>query len=537
MRRSTRRSIAAPPPPLEDEVRSSVGSFSTKFSLPTFVKRVEKLTDEQRNAIKRTGFGNLLLFPSHMLSKNLLSELMDKWDYDKLGFEIGSRIVPITLMDVALILGLPVVGEPVILKEDEEFTDLEVEFGAAVSKRQIGISSIKKRLDSLGETCNDDFVRTFLLFTMGTLLFPNSSDKVDSRYLSLLRNVDDVSHFAWGVAVLDEILTWLKKRKESSIQYIGGCLIFLQIWSYEHIIDIGRPNLSDSDLTFPRVCRWGNSRSNRQQWFVEKFRELEDHQVICELEPTPEEEGLSIVRELLRTQTDEDELGPEQQFLVVDDTDDETDLDTVTIEVAATVENSNLEDLQASTSGYELEDHQKFPGRMSTSGEAQVNSPNSNVKVASIEILSDTTVGSSMEELESVDVDTRSDQVSHSAPMEDHNKVAAIEILSDIPTAASSREELESVVVDTRSNQESHSELIKDHNKEEGSRKEKQLLEEIQMLKEQVAVLTDKLETAEMKNEMYRLSFYEYESRMVEISHDKETSNADESREVTLIDT
>ncbi|CAN0846876.1 Protein MAIN-LIKE 1 [Linum grandiflorum] len=513
MRRSTRRSIApAPAPaPYEDGVRTSVGSFSSKSSLRSFVKRVEKLTDDQRNAIKRTGFGNLLLFRDLMLNKKLLVELMDKWNCDKLSFELGSRTVPITLMDVALILGLPVVGDSVILKEDEEFSDLEVDFGAVMPKRQITISSINNRLDLLGETCDDDFVRTFLLFTMGTLLFPN--EKVDSRFLSFLQNLDHVCHFAWGAAVLEEIVMWLAKRKQTSVPSIGGCLIFLQIWSYEHI-DLARP--SDPCFTFPRVSRWVNSRSNKpQQWYVDKFRELQDHQVICELEPTPAEKKLSIVRELLRSQTDENQLELDQQFLVVNDTDDETELDTDTREAVAT-ENSSLQDFEASTSGYEPEFHQKRLASMS-SGEAHVNCPNANVA-----ILSDATVASSREELETVDVDT--------------HKVAAIEIVSDT-SVASSGEKLELVDLDSRSEQVSPVELMPYHGKEEEWRKEKQLLEEEnQRLKEKIAGLTVKLKNSETEKEIYRLLVYEFESQRLESMWHDHSSKADETRDVTQID-
>ncbi|CAN0927377.1 Protein MAIN-LIKE 1 [Linum grandiflorum] len=470
MRRSTRTSIsAAAPAPYEDELRTSVESFNPKCALRSFVMRVEKLTDNQRNAIKRTGFGNLLLFRDRMLSKKLLIALMDKWNCDKLCFEIGSRMVPITLMDAALILGLPVVGDPVILKEDEGFSDLEVEFGAVMPKRQITISSIKNRLESLGESCNDDFVRTFLLFTMGTLLFP--SEKVDSRFLCLLQNLDDVCHLAWGAAVLEELFMWLKKWKETSVASIGGCLIFLQIWSYEHI-DLARPKLLDP-LAFPRVCRWGGSgRSNKLEWYVDKFRELQDHQVICELEPESAEESLSIVRELARSQTDENQ---DQQFLVVNDTDDETDMDTDTTEAVAT-ENSSLQDSEAF--------HQKRLASMSSGANANV------------AILSDTTVASSREELETVDVDTLT--------------VAAIQIVSDT-SVASRQEKLERVVdLDSRSEQVSPSE-------EEEWRKEKQMLEEEnQRLKEKIAGLTVELAISESGNALYRLHFDEFEARSLE---------------------
>lgn len=206
-----------------------VGNFSTRFSLPSFVKQVNKLTNSQRNAITRMGFGNVLQIPNLMLCKNLLAELMERWSCEKRAFLLIPGNITITLMDVSLILGLCVTGDPVILKEDAPFSDLEREYGASLWNRKITIASIEKRLESLGCIDDEDFIRSFLLFVFGALLFPNTTEKVDSRYLSLLWDLDKVSHYAWGAAVLADVFNWLCKRKETQVQYIGGCLIFLQV--------------------------------------------------------------------------------------------------------------------------------------------------------------------------------------------------------------------------------------------------------------------------------------------------------------------
>lgn len=190
---------------------------------------MDKLTDDQRTAIKKVGFGNLLLIPNQMLSKSLLVELMDRWNSEECGFMLLPGTVKITLMDVALILGIRVIGDPILLREDEAFSELETDYGAALWKRKITVASLESRLDSLGQVVNEDFVRTFILFIFGTILFPNANGKVDSRYLSFLKNLDDIGRFAWGAAVLEDIFMWLNKRKELNVQYVGGCLILLQV--------------------------------------------------------------------------------------------------------------------------------------------------------------------------------------------------------------------------------------------------------------------------------------------------------------------
>ncbi|KAK1398118.1 Aminotransferase-like mobile domain containing protein [Heracleum sosnowskyi] len=287
-KKSTRRSSILP-----KELRN----FTTKFSLPTFVKRLHKLTDNQRNAVTRVGFGSLLRLSNKILRRNLLVELMDRWCCKKQAFVLLPGEIKITLKDVALILGLRVIGEPVILKEDTPFINLESEYGAALWNRKITVASIEERLDSLGEVDNEDFIRSFLLYTFGIFLFPSANGKVDSRYLYFLNDLDKVNSFAWGAAVLEDIVYWLTKRKEANAQCLGGCLIFLQVWSYEHI-DLARPLLTV--FTFPRVCRWGNIKSSLREGFSLKFQELNKKQVVWELKITSEESRIDIIQEISR---------------------------------------------------------------------------------------------------------------------------------------------------------------------------------------------------------------------------------------------
>ncbi|CAO2839167.1 unnamed protein product [Amaranthus hypochondriacus] len=293
---TTRRSSILPQP---EDTRNVAGNFTTKFSMSSFVKKVEELTHDQRTALEKVGFGYLIRIHHHTLRKNLLVEWMERWDSDKRVFVLNERELTITSVEAALILGLRAAGKPVILHEDDQLSKLEEEYGATQSNRKISISAIERRLQSLGDLHNEDFVRTFLLFIFGTLLFPSSSAKVDSRYLSLLKDLDRICEYAWGVAVVEDLFNWLSKRKEEQTKSIEGCLILLQIWSYEHI-DIGRPISLSYSSNFPRACRWESSRCNSQRhWFTTKFNELEENQVTWKLQPTATELNIDIIRELL----------------------------------------------------------------------------------------------------------------------------------------------------------------------------------------------------------------------------------------------
>ncbi|KAK7390221.1 hypothetical protein VNO78_25520 [Psophocarpus tetragonolobus] len=282
--------------------------FSTRFSLRSYGKRVQQLTPEQRSAVSRTGFGNLLSVPNHTLNKVFLTELMDAWRCESRAFMLpfGGEI-RMTLLDAALILGLPVAGNAVNLTEEEPLSDLEVSYGATKGRRKVAMSFLENRLDSIGDVASEDFVRSFLLYTIGTFLASNDG-KVDSRFLQFLVDLEEVSGFAWGGAVVEDLCQWLDKRKELNVQYVGGCLIFLQTWSYEHFDVAARPQLQDHDVTYPRICRWDNNKSNQRQRGTSWFKDLDDNQVIWKLQPTPAELQIEIIKEALEFLGDNKEL-------------------------------------------------------------------------------------------------------------------------------------------------------------------------------------------------------------------------------------
>ena len=43
----------------------------------------------------------------------MLEVMLVSWNADERAFQVGDRLIPFTLFDVSLILGLPVTGEPI----------------------------------------------------------------------------------------------------------------------------------------------------------------------------------------------------------------------------------------------------------------------------------------------------------------------------------------------------------------------------------------------------------------------------------------
>ncbi|KAJ4842646.1 hypothetical protein Tsubulata_049802, partial [Turnera subulata] len=271
--------------------------LNTVFSLHSFCNRVNKLTPDQKAAIEKTGFGNLLALPPHDISKLLMSELMDHWNPEDNCFVLPQGKISITLQDVVLILGIPVTGNPVVLNQDEPFSDIERDYKAQQGRRKVTVEFLEHKLDQLGDSVDEEFIRTFLLYVFGAFLFVNTNKTVDSRYLLLLKDLDSVCHFNWGQAMLECLHFWLDSWKTRKVSYVGGCLVFLLIWCYEHI-DIGRPKLIDGNL-YPRIRRWQINKALPREFVKRRFCFLQDHQIIKKLQPTKVEAKVDHVVSLL----------------------------------------------------------------------------------------------------------------------------------------------------------------------------------------------------------------------------------------------
>jgi mobile domain-containing protein len=85
--------------------------------------------------------------------------------------------------------------------------------------------------------------RAYILYLFGCILFPDKSgDSVQLIYLPLLRDLGRVAEYNWGSATLAYLYCHLCRASRKGAKDIGGCLLLLQIWSWEHI-HIGRPEI------------------------------------------------------------------------------------------------------------------------------------------------------------------------------------------------------------------------------------------------------------------------------------------------------
>ncbi|KAJ6830512.1 uncharacterized protein M6B38_353720 [Iris pallida] len=98
-------------------------------------------------------------------------------------------------------------------------------------------------------------------------MFPDSSERVNLRFLPFLKDLTEPTIHAWGASVLAYLYSTMSdfvqfQLKDKLMKNLSGCVTLIQVWSYEHF-PIGRPvsrissdtRLSDSFTVDYRCCR------------------------------------------------------------------------------------------------------------------------------------------------------------------------------------------------------------------------------------------------------------------------------------------
>ena len=75
----------------------------------------KSLSEECKSQLQTTPFGWLLNLHCNIEANGqMLNVMVASWNADACAFQVGDRLIPFTLYDIALILGLPVKGSQLI---------------------------------------------------------------------------------------------------------------------------------------------------------------------------------------------------------------------------------------------------------------------------------------------------------------------------------------------------------------------------------------------------------------------------------------
>ena len=194
------------------------------------------------------------------LDWHLITALVERWRPETHTFHMPCGECTITLQDVAVQLGLPVDGEPVV---GSLLYDWKVLCEDYLGVRPPEMKGQRLSLPWLAEQFTElppdadvvsvqRYARAYIMQLIGGFLFADKSNTlVHCMFLPLLINFDQAGTYAWGAACLAWLYRELCRASNARSLEIAGPLILLQVWAYDRFpilapqvsveVSVGRP--------------------------------------------------------------------------------------------------------------------------------------------------------------------------------------------------------------------------------------------------------------------------------------------------------
>ncbi|KAM1668150.1 hypothetical protein TB2_047022 [Malus domestica] len=237
---------------------------------------IQRLTNEQKAAVKSMGFGSLLDLRCRTLRRSLCLWLLERFNTTRCSLEICGERIPITPKDVELVMGLAASGKDVVNSgSDDLIADLRHSYDA--TNHGISVRLLEERLAQ--PEAGEEFKRSFVLYALGTLLSPTARLDVSPSFLHFLTNMDVVHQYNWGKFLLDRLVCEVSRFRQGKQRAVGGCLLFLQLFYYESISV--EENGALAPALVPSLSSWGEDEITERE---KRERELGGYgcgEVVC----------------------------------------------------------------------------------------------------------------------------------------------------------------------------------------------------------------------------------------------------------------
>ncbi|XP_012452006.1 uncharacterized protein LOC105774174 isoform X2 [Gossypium raimondii] len=221
---------------------------------------LQRLTSEQKDAVKSMGFGSLLGLRCRTLRRSLCLWLLERFNTTRRSLEICGERIPLSPRDVEHVMGLAACGKDVVNSgPDDLIADLRYIYNA--TNRGISVRLLEERLAA--PEAGDDFKRSFILYALGTLLSPTARLDVSPSFLHFLINMDAVHQYNWGKFLLDRLVREVSRFRQGKQRAVGGCLLFLQLFYYESISIEGAG--SSAPVVIPCLSSWGEEEITERE--------------------------------------------------------------------------------------------------------------------------------------------------------------------------------------------------------------------------------------------------------------------------------
>ena len=233
--------------------------------------RLWVLSNAQKRLLHRIGFG-VFANPTIVLQNDarLVTALVERWRPETNTFFMRRGEMTVTLQDVGYILGLPLIGMPIV----GDGADTSIEYFARNWFEPLDDAEVKRAFTRGGVKYTWLYERygraapgpdrkriaihtqAYLFLIVGSVLFPTTSrNVVHTRYIKHLRILKLVPLWSWGSAVLCYLYRGLEHAAQKGAKKIACCTWLLQLWCYERFV-IGRPIPDPTRDSYPVAKYW-----------------------------------------------------------------------------------------------------------------------------------------------------------------------------------------------------------------------------------------------------------------------------------------
>ncbi|XP_016722736.1 protein MAIN-LIKE 2-like [Gossypium hirsutum] len=224
----------------DPHISNTVNNMDSYHALRGWVNGLGYSPDAQLMPyLESAGFGSAVLTRTFDLRYEI-SALVESWRPETHTFHLLYGECTVTLEDVALHFGLPIIGSAItgvnaITKSAALCYGL---LGASPGDDESNFSDLKftwlkAKFEHLSVNATEEELmcaaRAYIMQIIGGVLMPNANNnKVHLQYLPLLADLRNVRSYSWGSAVLAMLYHELYRTTKPDAIDIGGCLVLLQ---------------------------------------------------------------------------------------------------------------------------------------------------------------------------------------------------------------------------------------------------------------------------------------------------------------------
>ncbi|KAL9678170.1 hypothetical protein QQ045_016009 [Rhodiola kirilowii] len=220
-------------------------------SIPLIVVACSSLPADERILayVVRAGFGPLYYMQNYEVDWSFMTALVERCRSETHTFHLHHGEMIITLENVDVLTQIPIEGRAVITnqKVDKALCLRLLGVVPPTGRRDTSVrrtwftDNMKELPEEASEKVIQRYARAYILVMLGSSLFLDSlGSDVSLHYLPLLADLDAISEYRWGSAVLAFLYRSLCNACESTNTQLSGFAILIQLWAWEHLI-IGRP--------------------------------------------------------------------------------------------------------------------------------------------------------------------------------------------------------------------------------------------------------------------------------------------------------